>query len=102
MEIPYLLGQSVIMVVIVYWCARAPPPLLICCQAAIKTRPIGHGLSHPHHCRMAGFEAVAWKFFYFLLLYFLSLSMVSPHWVVSRRRGGELACSLCCLACAPS
>lgn len=30
-------------------------------------------------CRMAGFELVAWKFFYFLLLYFFSLTMVDPY-----------------------
>ncbi|KAI3428353.1 hypothetical protein D9Q98_006733 [Chlorella vulgaris] len=42
-ELPYLLAQSTLMVVIVYW--------------------------------MVGFQAVAWKFFYFLLTYFLALTM---------------------------
>ena len=42
-ELPYLLAQSIIMVVIAYW--------------------------------MTGFEPAAWKFFYFLLMFFLSVTL---------------------------
>ena len=42
-ELPYLVAQSTLMIVITYW--------------------------------MVGFQAVAWRFFYFLLLYILTLTM---------------------------
>ena len=50
---------------------------------------------------MVGFQAVAWRFFYFLLLYFLTLTMftffgqfivfVTPNQASRRAGGGQLA-----------